>query len=225
MTIAIIEKQIAQTRDRLDRAAAQLEAVAADFKKHCYEWHVNQNKQSQAQIEQLRLARQRLVEEQEGLTGALAELKRRLLLAQSERADADALVHINRIHELLTTVQELAPELDKCWGTLVKGSAGGYRREVGLKNPPLLDKVGNLVGEVTRELKALELDRGVWLRGNFALMHIDDFRHELEKLVSAYRDGPPVRAHNFVELISNWSASVKAAMKQREQTDNARVAA
>jgi hypothetical protein len=115
--------------------------------------------------------------------------------------------------------------LDVVWGALVKGSAGGFRREPGLKNPPLLDKVGNLVVEITRALKALKLDRAVWLPGNFALMHIDDFRSELEKLAQTYRHGPPVRAHNFVELVASWSTSVKAAIKAAEQTDNARVAA
>jgi hypothetical protein len=51
-------------------------------------------------------------------------------------------------------------------------------------------------------------------------MHISDFRRELEKLAGAYRDGPPVRAHNFVELVANWSASVKAAIlaQHGEQT-------
>jgi chromosome segregation ATPase len=106
MTIAIIEKQIAQTRDRLDRAAAQLAAVAADFKRHCYAWHVEQSKQSQAQIEQLRLARQRLVEEQELLAGALAGLEQRKAEAQQATNRADALVHINRVNELLTTVHD-----------------------------------------------------------------------------------------------------------------------
>jgi hypothetical protein len=144
-----------------------------------------------------------------------------LVAAKAAVAQTEAQVHIDRINELLTTVQELAPGLDVSWGAVVRGSAGvGYRHEVGPR--PLFDKVGNLVGEITRELKALKLDRAVWLPHNFALMHISDFRRELEKLAGAYRDGPPVRAHNFVELVSNWSASVKAAtMAQHgEQTTN-----
>jgi hypothetical protein len=85
--------------------------------------------------------------------------------------------------------------------------------------PPLFDKVGNLVVEIMRELKTLKLDRAVWLPGNFALMHISDFRRELEKLAGVYRYGPPVRAGNFVQLIGDWSASVKAAMGRHEQAN------
>jgi hypothetical protein len=227
--LEIIQKQLSQCTDRLDRATERLKEIAQQKQSLGFDLHLGDDQAKAAartRLGQLRHELSSLAEERDTLSGAVAELKRRLLLAQSERADADALVHINRVNELLTTVQELAPKLDVCWGALVKGSAGGFRREPGLKNPPLLDKVGNLVVEITRELKALKLDRGVWLPGNFALMHIDDFRSELEKLAQTYRHGPPVRAHNFVELISNWSASVKAAMKQHdEQTDNARVAA
>jgi hypothetical protein len=46
--IEIIDRQIVRTRDRLDRAAAQLEALGADFQRHCYEWHINENRQSKA---------------------------------------------------------------------------------------------------------------------------------------------------------------------------------
>jgi hypothetical protein len=126
---------------------------------------------------------------------------------------------------LISLVDECAPELDKCWGRVVPGSAGGFRRVVGPKNPGLYGKSGTLVTEITKELKALGLDRATWLPGRFELAHIDDFRIELEKLVSAYRHGPPVRARNFVHLIGDWSASVRAALAQHEQTTNNKVAA
>jgi hypothetical protein len=175
----------------------------------------------------LREERSRLRDEKETLAGAVAELKRRLLLAQSERAAADAQQHINRVDKLLVALVECAPQLDACWGTVVPGQAGGFRHVVGPKNSGLYVKAGTLVGEIIGALKALKLDRGVsWPPRRFELMHIDDFRIELEKLVQAFQLGRLVRTRNFVHLIGDWSASVRAALAQHEQTDNAgRVAA
>jgi DNA repair exonuclease SbcCD ATPase subunit len=220
--IEAAEKVLAQLQDQRDRAAEQVKKMSAERQAWAYSAHVDHSEQAKTKLAALNKSMSEMATTIESLDASLVEAKHRLLLAQSERASADAQVHINRINELLTTVQELAPGLDVSWGAVVRGSAGvGYRHEVGPKNGPLFNKVGNLVGEITRELKALKLDRAVWLPHNFALMHISDFRRELEKLAGAYRDGPPVRAHNFVELVANWSASVKAAMKQHgEQTTN-----
>jgi hypothetical protein len=127
---------------------------------------------------------------------------------------------------LISLVDECAPELDKCWGKVIPGSAAGFCRVVGPKNPGLYVKSGTLVTEITKELKTLRLDRAIWPPARFELMHIDDFRIELEKLVSAYQHGRLVRARNFVHLIGDWSASVRAALAQHgEQTTNNKVAA
>jgi predicted nucleic acid-binding Zn-ribbon protein len=130
--VATIERLLAQTSDRSDRCAALIEVKTRDIALLGYSLHVD-SKDVEAQLRELREERERLRDEQETLQGCVAELKRRLLLAQSESAAADAQVHINRINELLTAVQELAPKLDVCWGAIVKGSAGGFRHEVGPK--------------------------------------------------------------------------------------------
>ena len=208
--IEAAERVLAQLSDQKDRASEQVSKTAARRQVLAYTVLAHADKKAQDELTTLNQQLADLAVTVGDIDGAVAEARRRLAATQQAANRADAQVHIDRINELLTAVQELAPKLDVCWGSIVKGSAGGFRHEVGPKDPPLLDKVGNLVVEITGELKALKLDRAVWLPGNFALMHVDDFRIQLEKLAQAYQHGPPVRAHNFVELISSWSASVKS---------------
>jgi hypothetical protein len=225
MTIEIIEKQIAQTRDRLDRAVAQIEAVAAEFKRHCYEWHVNQNKQSQTQIGQLRQERQRLVEEQEMLAGALAGLEQRKADARDAVARTDASERRKRIEQLLVALAECAAPLDVSWGRIETGQAGGFIHRVGSKNPPLFEKAGTLVAEIVVELRALRLDRGVaWPsptagRG-FGIGTCEDLRRAFETAVKQYAPArlPGSRSRNFVGLIEALASGIRAAMKEHEAT-------
>jgi hypothetical protein len=146
-----------------------------------------------------------------------------VVAAQQATGRADALVHIKRVNELLAALVECAPRLDACWGTVVPGQAGGFRHDLGPKNPGLYVKTGAIVAELVGALKALGLDRGVsWPPRRFELMHIDDFRIELEKLVQAFQHGRLVRTRNFVHLIGDWSSSVRAALARHgEQTNQA----
>jgi hypothetical protein len=223
--ITTAERAIQVLHDRLHVCSRRANEAATDRQKLAYAAFVQDDPAAVADLEKLRHRGAELADEVLNIKSAIVHADACLVAAKAAVAQTEAQVHIDRINELLTTVQELAPGLDVSWGAVVRGSAGvGYRHEVGPKNGPLFDKVGNLVGEITRELKALKLDRAVWLPHNFALMHISDFRRELEKLAGAYRDGPPVRAHNFVELVANWSASVKALAQHGQPISEERAA-
>jgi hypothetical protein len=158
--IAIIDRQLAQTRDRLDRAAAQIETVNAEFQRHCYEWHVNQNKQSQAQIQQLRQERERLVAEQEGLTNALAGLEQKKAAARDAVARDVNKEHARAALAVLAELEALGPKLSE----LVRHPRpeDHYGAEFYCENnPPLCCLAAKLTAELVNEhLRALGLNRG-----------------------------------------------------------------
>jgi hypothetical protein len=151
--IKIAEHAIQVLHDRLHSATRLSHENLADKQRLSYAAFVDNDPSATADLEKLRHRGVELANTVDGIKAAIAEANKRLTAAQQATAHAEALVHINRINEWLTAVQELAPRLDVCWGALVKGSAGGFRREVGQKDPPLFDKVGNLVAEIMRELR------------------------------------------------------------------------
>jgi hypothetical protein len=238
MTIAIIEKQIAQTRDRLDRAAAQLEVVAADFKRHCYEWHVNQNKQSQAQIEQLRLARRRLVEEQEALAATLTILEQRKVEAQAAVARDAAVEHRAKARGIIKTlVEECAPALD------VRREHPDGNGPYHFSDPPTVTRAGVLICSLLTELRALKLDNGATWRfvpqDGRETCTKEDARKELVRMLQAgwhYVPAAERRPHTpgrrqpsalpFAKMLSYWSQRLESVLREPvEQTNEKEIAA
>ena len=125
MTIAIIEKQLAQMSDRLDRCAALIEAKTHEVLQLGYALHVD-NKDAEAQLRKLREERSRLRDEKETLTGAVAKLQKLLADARKLEADADARGHTKRLLELISALQKMAGPLDLCLEHHGEGCNGRY---------------------------------------------------------------------------------------------------
>jgi hypothetical protein len=215
MTIEAAEKILAQLSDQKDRATARVKELAAAREVLAYAALTANDAKARDELATLNQQAAELAVVIANIDSADAEARRRLDAAHATRASAAALVHINHVNKSLAALIECAPRLDVCWGTITTGQAGGFIHNVGPKDPQLFAKAGALIREIVSELKALELDRGVvWPPRRFELMHIDDFRIELEKLVQAFQSGRLVRTRSFVHLIGDWSASVRATLAQ-----------
>jgi hypothetical protein len=223
--VKIIERRLAQTTDRLDRCAALIEAKTHEVARLGYDLHVD-NKDAEPQLRKLREERSRLRDEKETLTGAVAKLQKLLADARKLEADADARGHTKRLLELIGALEEMAGSLDACFGTYVKGSMGGLRHEVGPKNPPLLDRCGECIGQIFLAMKAIDdvtrsdLRKGVvWPPGPWSKGHVADLRKVFERVVLQYCSPRLPSARNFAGLITALADSIKAALAQHEQTN------
>jgi hypothetical protein len=135
--------------------------------------------------------------------------------------------HFKQLHEQISALQEMAGPLDACLGRMVPGSMGGLRHEPGLKNPPLLDRCGECIGQIFLAMRAIDdvagsdLRKGVvWPPGSWSRGHVVDLRKRLETTVQQYCGHVP-STRNFSGLIIPLVAAIKAAMKQHdEQTTN-----
>jgi hypothetical protein len=138
--------------------------------------------------------------------------------------------HFEKLHEQLDALKQMAGPLDACLGRMVPGSMGGMRHEPGLKNPPLLDRCGECIGQIFLAMKAIDdvtrsdLRKGVvWPPGPWSKGHVADLRKVLERVVLQYCSPRLPSARNFSGLITALADSI---LKQHEQTDNVgRVAA
>ena len=108
---------------------------------------------------------------------------------------------------------------------------GGMRHEPGLKNPPLLDRAGECIGQLFSALKVIDdvtrsdLRRGItWPPGRWSVGHVADLRKGLEGVVLQYCSRVP-STRNFSGLITALVAAIKAALARHEQTTNDKVAA
>jgi hypothetical protein len=226
--IEAAERVLAQLSDQKDRATEQVSKIAARRQVLAYAVLARNDKKAQDELTTLNQQLADLAVTIENIDSADAEARCRLDAAKAASARTSAQKRCQHVNELLVGLQECAPPLDVSWGTVVTGTVpGGFRIDVGPKNGPLYIKAATLVGEIFAELKALGLDRDVaWHRtARWDVGTAEDLRRALETAVKAYCGRLP-RSWNFVGLTDALSNSVRAALKQREQTDNAgRVAA
>jgi hypothetical protein len=190
--------------------------------------------QARKRLDEINVALATRVSEMElaSVAGALRAANKQVAAAKQAIGHEAAKQHFKKLHEQLNALEEMAGPLDACLGSLQPGSMGGRKYVPGLANPPLLDCCGECVGQIFISAKAIDectgsdLRRGVsWPPGRWSKGHVADLRKVLETTVQSYCGRLP-STRNFAGLITALADSIKAAMKQREQTDNAgRVAA
>jgi hypothetical protein len=221
--VEIAERTVASLTDKRDRAVQRSTEITVEKQKLAYAVHVAENKEAKAQLAKLNALD--LAGEIESLNDALIQAKRLLVEARQVVGRAEAVQHFKKLHEQLDALKQMAEPLDLCLGTTVKGSMGGMRHEPGLKNPPLLDRCGECVGQIFLAMRAIDdvtgsdLRRGVsWPPGRWSKGHVADLRKGLEGVVMQYCGRVP-SARNFSGLIDALVTAIKkAALAQHEQT-------
>jgi hypothetical protein len=228
--VEIAEQAIAVLHDKLHTATKRAHEIAADRQRLSYAVFVDGDPSARADLEKLNAIA--IADKIDNIKAAIAEANKRLTQARDNVQREAAKQHFKKLHEQLDALQEMAGPLDACLGTYVKGSMGGLRYEPGLKNPPMLDRAGECIGQLFLAAKAIDectgsdLRRGVsWPSGTWSRGHVADLRKVLEGVVMQYCSRIP-SARNFAGLITALVASVKAALAQHgEQTTISEVAA
>ena len=225
--VAIAEQAIQVLHDRLHSATRLSHENLADKQRLSYAAFVDNDPSATADLEKLRHRGVELASTVDGIKAAIAEADRRLAQAREAVGHETAKQHFKKLHEQLSALEEMAEPLDMCLGKMVAGQMGGKKYEPGLANPPLLLATGDKLASVVQELTALGLDRGVkWPPGRWDRAHVADLRIELQAFVEHFGRLPAPSGRNFAGLIGVLVASIKAALAQHEQTNNAgRVAA
>jgi hypothetical protein len=223
--VQIIEKQLAQLSDRLDRCAALIEAKTHEVAQLGYDLHVD-NKAAEAQLRKLRDERSRLRDEKETLAGAVAKLKKLLDAAKAAVVQVDAADHRACARGILRELHEIAPTLDA-----THEHVDGAGR-VFTSNPPACLRAGTLIGALFVELRSLGLTTVTWPPARWDVGGRETLKKELMRVL---RDGwhynpgatrsPITIGRRFIEgpffadLFAYWEKRLDSAL--REQTKDA----
>lgn len=235
--IEIAEKTIASLTDKRDRAVQRSSEIAATRQALGYAVHVDDNKAARERLDKANADMAFIAGEVEGIDAALAEANARLAAARSTAGRAADAEHRQKVHWLLTDLEKCAPELDEGVGSLgyphTAAPADGRLRYY--QNPPLQQRVGDLVGALLIELRALglathkvdqfDIGRGghkvliediKLVPSNWAAFHRDDLKKELTSAIQKYQRGSLSgdQRHSFKALIDGFAEAVRADIAQ-----------
>jgi hypothetical protein len=208
--LEIIQKQLAQTSDRLDQATARIAAIGQEKQQLGFDLHLGEDQAKAAartRLGQLRHELSSLVEEKDTLSGAIAELKRRLADAQQTAADADATERRSRVRALLVELEACGPAMDRT----VEHPEGGLRR---INDPQSRVKVAALVGSLLVELRALGITEARFPVGRYDVGAWQDLRKAILDTMHAGWPAPAQRVSarerdSFTGLLAAFARIVR----------------
>jgi hypothetical protein len=203
---------------RLDRATERLKEIAQQKQSLGFDLHLGDDQAKAAartRLGQLRHELSSLAEEKETLTGAVAELQKRLAAARKLEEDADANERTRRALALLVELEACGPAMDRT----IEHPEGGLRR---VNDPQSRVKISVLLASLFVELRALGVTEARFPVGRYDVGAWQDLRKAILDTMHAGWPAPAQRVtarerDNFTSLLAAFSRIVRSNLGEKTE--------